>query len=351
MEARADDIARDVDPRARLAAWLRTGRVQRKLSLDDVARVTKIQPRILEKLETGCSEGLPADVFVRGFVRSVARCVGLDEREALERYGACAAPSALPAAQAFVDTMRVRASATGSSAEIAVPAVDAVEEVVAPVMIEVAPVVPAPVVPEAAPVVPVAIEVVVPVAAEVAPVVADAAPVVADAAPKKRRRKRKRAADSRQVIARATEVAPEAPAAEAPAAPVAVTPAAVPAIEVVDARATWKPTMPPLAASSVPWQRPFVAPSAPTLVIDDADPESADQVRDAREAARAPNRVSFLPPILLDRDDASGRQGGLTLAVIILLIAATLTLSYLMRRPSLSGDGVTMSDHVTHHIA
>ena len=54
--------------------------------------------------------------------------------------------------------------------------------------------------------------------------------------------------------------------------------------------------------------------------------------------------MSFLPPILLDRDDRSGRQGGLTLAVIILLIAATLTLSYLMRRPNVSGSGVTMND-------
>ena len=41
------------------------------------------------------------------------------------------------------------------------------------------------------------------------------------------------------------------------------------------------------------------------------------------------------------REDRSARQGGLTLAVILLLIAATLTLSYLMRRPSASGDGMT----------
>ena len=36
-------------------------------SLEDVAKVTKIQPRILDKLERGELEGLPADVFVRGF--------------------------------------------------------------------------------------------------------------------------------------------------------------------------------------------------------------------------------------------------------------------------------------------
>jgi len=40
----------------------------------------------------------------------------------------------------------------------------------------------------------------------------------------------------------------------------------------------------------------------------------------------------------------------LTLAVIILLIAATLTLSYLMRRPSASGDGMTWREQPASHV-
>src|ERR1044071_10382302 len=78
------------DARHNLALWLRAGRSHRGMSLDDVARITKIQPRILERLEAGNLDGLPAAVFVRGFVRSFARCVGLDEGEALRRYAACA---------------------------------------------------------------------------------------------------------------------------------------------------------------------------------------------------------------------------------------------------------------------
>src|SRR5580704_10250524 len=107
MESRAERNRQTVvDPRTSLAMWLRAGRARRQLSLDDVARVTKIQPRILEKLEAGHFEGLPADVFVRGFVRSVARCVGLDEQEALERYGACNGIStSAPVARALVETM------------------------------------------------------------------------------------------------------------------------------------------------------------------------------------------------------------------------------------------------------
>jgi hypothetical protein len=60
-------------------------------------------------------------------------------------------------------------------------------------------------------------------------------------------------------------------------------------------------------------------------------------------------RRSFLPPILLD--EPAARQGGLTLAVIILLIVATLTLSYLMRRPSSSGEGITSLPAAPTHVA
>ncbi|MEZ4366936.1 MAG: hypothetical protein R2939_11685 [Kofleriaceae bacterium] len=79
-----------------------------------------------------------------------------------------------------------------------------------------------------------------------------------------------------------------------------------------------------------------------TLTIDDDDPDRAEADRHSREQARLHERgrTSFLPPILREQE-RQGRQGGLTLAVIILLIAATLTLSYLMRSPGTGGDGLT----------
>ncbi|HUJ59536.1 MAG TPA: helix-turn-helix domain-containing protein, partial [Kofleriaceae bacterium] len=133
---RADRSGTFVDPRASLAIWLRSGRARRRLSLDDVSRVTKIQPRILEKLESGQSEGLPAEVFVKGFVRSFARCVGLDEGEAIERWTACAnAPGeGKVVAMAFVETLLPPEPISEPVLEIAPPA---------PVEAEIAP--PAPV--------------------------------------------------------------------------------------------------------------------------------------------------------------------------------------------------------------
>jgi hypothetical protein len=108
--------------------------------------------------------------------------------------------------------------------------------------------------------------------------------------------------------------------------------------------APWTPRMPFGPFGSAPWRRPACAAGStivPRLVIDDADPDSAELALEERAERQAPRR-SLLPPILLDREDRSARQGGLTLAVIILLIAATLTLSYLMRRPGASGDGMTL---------
>lgn len=73
-------------PQQEFGAYLRERREGRSVSLEDVARVTKIPSRSLERLEAGSFESLPADVFVRGFVKSYASCVGLDPEELVQRY-------------------------------------------------------------------------------------------------------------------------------------------------------------------------------------------------------------------------------------------------------------------------
>ena len=78
----------------------------------------------------------------------------------------------------------------------------------------------------------------------------------------------------------------------------------------------------------------------PVLIIDDEHPEYAERSQEERVERSDASWRSFLPPSLLDSDDGSHR-GTLTLAVIILVIVATLTMSYLLRRPNVSGDGVT----------
>jgi hypothetical protein len=66
---------------------LKEKREAKALSVGDVARITKIPTRSLELLEAGSFDRLPAEVFVRGFLKSYCRCVGLDSEETLRRYG------------------------------------------------------------------------------------------------------------------------------------------------------------------------------------------------------------------------------------------------------------------------
>ncbi len=76
--------------RETFGSYLKDARTAKALSLADVAHKTKVPERALDALENGRSEGLPADVFVRGFVSSYARVVGIDAAEAMARYAEAA---------------------------------------------------------------------------------------------------------------------------------------------------------------------------------------------------------------------------------------------------------------------
>ena len=65
---------------------LRRAREKRQLSLRDIAGATKIPCSTLERIEASNLDDLPADVFVRGFIRSFARAVGTDENEPLHGF-------------------------------------------------------------------------------------------------------------------------------------------------------------------------------------------------------------------------------------------------------------------------
>ena len=72
--------------RVEFSAYLRAGREQKTLSLADISRITKVPTNSLQRLEDAEFDKLPADVFVRGFLRSYARCVGLDPEVVISKY-------------------------------------------------------------------------------------------------------------------------------------------------------------------------------------------------------------------------------------------------------------------------
>src|SRR5262245_56213449 len=84
-------------PFQHFGSLLKHERVRRAFTLDEVSERTKIPLRALECLESGDLGGLPAPVFVRGFIRSYARLVGVDERVALAEFAR--SPAAAPREQ------------------------------------------------------------------------------------------------------------------------------------------------------------------------------------------------------------------------------------------------------------
>src|SRR5258708_34454348 len=67
---------------------LRREREMRGITLDEISESTKISRRHLESLEREDFDSLPGGIFNKGFVRSYARFLGLDEDQAVADYSA-----------------------------------------------------------------------------------------------------------------------------------------------------------------------------------------------------------------------------------------------------------------------
>jgi cytoskeleton protein RodZ len=65
---------------------LRREREMREVSIEEIVKSTRISRRYLEALEREDWEKLPGGVFARGFVRTVARYLGLDEESLLGEF-------------------------------------------------------------------------------------------------------------------------------------------------------------------------------------------------------------------------------------------------------------------------
>jgi cytoskeleton protein RodZ len=65
---------------------LRREREMRGVSLEEISAATRIGTRFLEALESEQWEQLPGGVFNRGFVRAIARFLGLDEEGLVGEY-------------------------------------------------------------------------------------------------------------------------------------------------------------------------------------------------------------------------------------------------------------------------
>jgi cytoskeletal protein RodZ len=95
-----------VDPRAEpvraFGRYLLRERELRGLSADDVARVTRLAPAVIEAIEAGDSDRMPPRGYLVGYLRSYAGAVGLDADDVVLRFQEAAGvdvPEVAPAAR------------------------------------------------------------------------------------------------------------------------------------------------------------------------------------------------------------------------------------------------------------
>jgi cytoskeletal protein RodZ len=73
-------------PQTPFGEHLKREREMRGVSLEEVSAATRISPRFLEAIEGEKWDELPGGVFNRGFIRAIARFLGLDEDGLVAEY-------------------------------------------------------------------------------------------------------------------------------------------------------------------------------------------------------------------------------------------------------------------------
>jgi len=76
---------------------LKREREMREVSLEEVSNATRISARFLQALEEEDWDKLPGGIFGRGFVRTIARYLGLSEEALLAEYDLARGENAVPA--------------------------------------------------------------------------------------------------------------------------------------------------------------------------------------------------------------------------------------------------------------
>jgi cytoskeleton protein RodZ len=94
IEERFDEMAKGT-----FGERLKRERELREVTVKEIASATRIAPKFLEALENEDWNKLPGGIFGRGFVRSIARYLGLSEENLLSDYDLARGETSVPVAQ------------------------------------------------------------------------------------------------------------------------------------------------------------------------------------------------------------------------------------------------------------
>jgi cytoskeletal protein RodZ len=68
--------------------YLRRQRESKQMSIEEIARSTRVPMSSVERIESDQFDELPGEVFVRGFLKSYARSLGVSSDDVLAKYTA-----------------------------------------------------------------------------------------------------------------------------------------------------------------------------------------------------------------------------------------------------------------------
>jgi cytoskeletal protein RodZ len=105
---------------ANFGTLLREEREKRHVSLAEVSQATKLSVSSLKLMEDGNLDDLPPDVFVRGFIRSYTKTLGMPSSEALGLFDEALAERRRASDLPMV-TVAVRAKQPAPSQAVALP--------------------------------------------------------------------------------------------------------------------------------------------------------------------------------------------------------------------------------------
>jgi transcriptional regulator with XRE-family HTH domain len=96
--------------REAFADRVRRQRERRGVSLEEIAKATKIPASLFAALERGDCSRWPAGVYSRAYLRAYAEAIGLDPTEAVDDFSAAFGQTVYPDGQAGAPARRVRAA-------------------------------------------------------------------------------------------------------------------------------------------------------------------------------------------------------------------------------------------------
>jgi cytoskeleton protein RodZ len=94
----AEDFPEDSADGPGLGARLKREREKRGLSYVQIWEMTRLRPQVLEALEKEDWDRLPSPVFIRSFIRTYAKAIGIEEGTVLRLYERAAPPESTPLA-------------------------------------------------------------------------------------------------------------------------------------------------------------------------------------------------------------------------------------------------------------